>query len=253
MCASGYRVIKNVTICGLKDYGYITQSSGDMRFFVPRGFVATNKVVLYCHGMDEDEDAPFTDALKDDTMLAFIDEGWGIISSLAAGNNWGNQASLEDYDALITWAKTIHAFTDLDIFAQSMGGQAGLQMFMNSAQFGRFIGIYPTCNLSWCFNSGGATFKASIKTAFSFADDADYVIATAGHDPMLESLALLNNRKMLFVASEGDLIVNKDNNTDAFITLASGDAVITLITAIGTHGDTSHFLPIRDITFLSKE
>ena len=133
----------------------------------------------------------------------------------------------------------------------SMGGLSGLQLFIQDTQFDKFIGIYPMCNLGYSFTiTSPLNFKSEIKTAYGFSNDADYSASTAGHDPMLLSSSLLNNRKMLFVASEADTYVNKDNNTDAFITAFSGYADITLETATGNHGDVSHFDADRDIAFL---
>lgn len=241
--------LKDVTVYGLEPYGYTVQSSGDMRFYIPYGFTASDKVILYTHGVGEDEDAPLTDTLKKPTIEAFLEHGWGVISCLADGNNWGNQQSLDDYYSLLAWARTIHNFTDVSIFAQSMGGCAGLQLFMTDPQFDRFIGIYPVCNLAWCWTYGDVSWDSQIKSAYGFSDDADYGTATDGHDPFLLSGSLLNGRKMLLVASESDTVVTKDNNTDAFYAKYYGNADITVITASGNHGDTSHFNPMRDISF----
>ncbi len=232
----------------MNKYFYTTLSSGNNRFYVPNNFTAKNKVILYCHGMGELANDVLTDYRKMTTIRAFLAQGWGILSCNADGNNWGNQTSLDLYNTLITWAKTQYAFTDISIFAQSMGGMAGLQLFMNDSQYDKFIGIYPACSLSACF----VGFNASIKTAYGFVDDADYATATAGHDPMLESGALLAGRKMLLVASPDDVTVAKVANTDAYNTAFGALADITVVDATGVHGDASHFDPARDIAFLNS-
>ena len=231
---------------------YTMQSSGTYRMFIPPGYTANNKTILYCHGFNEDQHAPITDTLKMDTINMLLEQGWAVISGLNGGNNWGNQASLDDYYSMLAWARSLYNFTDVSIFAQSMGGLCGLQLFMTDAQFDKFIGMYPVTNLAWCYNSGGTTFKNSIKTAYGIVDDSEYEAKTAGHDPMLKSGALLAGRKMLIIASEGDLVVSKDSNTDAFITSFGGNANITPVEATGTHGDPSHFNPARDVLFLKS-
>jgi hypothetical protein len=231
---------------------YTMQLSGTYRMFVPTGFTENNKVILYCHGFNEDHHAPITDTLKMDTINAFLEQGWAVLSGLNEGNNWGNQASIDDYYAMLAWGRTLYNFTDVSIFAQSMGGCCGFQLFMTDTQFDKFIGMYPVTNLAWCYNSGGATFKNSIKTAYGISDDSEYAAKTAGHDPVLLDGALLAGRKMQLIASEGDLVVNKDNNTDLFITNFGAIADIILVTATGTHGDPSHFDPARDVLFLKS-
>lgn len=247
---TGNKQLKTVKVSGMKSLEITTQSSGDYRFRYLPGFSALNKVVLYTHGAGEDEDAPVVDALKIPTINAFLKEGWGVISALAAGENWGNQASLTDYYALIAWAKTIYNFTNVVIFAQSMGGCSGLQLFMTDSQFNKLLGIYPVCNLRNMFDA--VTYKAAIKTAFNFSNDADYATATAGHDPMLLSGASLGGRKMELVASAADTVVSKTNNTTLYNTNFGALATITVITATGNHGDTSHFSPLRDVMFLDS-
>ena len=224
-------------------------TSGLNRFFIPSGFTKYSKVILYVHGVDEDEDSFMHSSDKHSTKFKFIAAGFGVIECLASGDNWGNQASLDDYNALITWAKTVIPFTDLNIYAQSMGGLPGLQLFMTDATINKFIGIYPCCNLANLFTTA---FKADIKTAFGFVDDADYATATAGHDPMLLSGALLGGRKMQLVASPADATVSKAQNTDAYNTAFNSLADITVVVASGAHGDPSHFDGDRDVTFLNS-
>ena len=233
-----------------KKMSYSVITSGDNRFFVPPTFKAGNKVILYCHGVSEDEDAIITDTKKNKTFGAFFNQGWGVITSLGGGDAWGNQTSLDAYYDLITWAKTQYSFTDIAIYAMSMGGLPGLQMFMQDTQFTKYIGIENCTNLDYLFNTGG--FKADIKIAYGFALDADYSTATTGHDPMLLDGSLIGSRKMELVASESDLIVNKDNNTDLFFSTFDSVADITMVTATGNHGDISHFDADRDVAFLKS-
>lgn len=241
------RNVKSVTVDGTRTVGYTTISNADYRFFKPNSPIS--KVVMYVHGSGEDEDAPISDALKIATIRAILNEGIGVISAYAAGNNWGNQASVTDYYNLITWAKTVQIFTKIDIMGQSMGGLTGAHLFLTDVQFEKFLAIYPAFNLAWCFTT---SFKAAIKTAYGFVDDADYLTETEGYDPILFSGNLLNNRKIQLTASSSDTTVSKAYNTDAFIANFGEYAEIKLFTATGEHGNTSHFYPFRDIIFLKS-
>ena len=237
----------------IEKYFYSTFNAGDKRAFVPKNYVPGNKVIIYFYGAGEDEDAPVASKLLIPTMEAFMSEGWVVLSCLAGGNNWGNAASITAYYDLITWFKAsfINAtWTDVNIYAQSMGGLSGLQMFMADTQFTKFIGIYPVCNLANMYLN--ATYKTQIKTAYGIVDDSEYAAKTAGHDPMLLSGDLLGGRKIELVASEGDLVVNKDANTDLFNTTFGALANITVIESSGTHGDVSNFNLARDVAFLKS-
>jgi hypothetical protein len=241
--------IKQVKLKGLVSFYYNLISSGDMRFYVPIGYTSGKKVILYVHGSGEDEDAPMTDVLKVPTIRVFLSQGWGIISCYAQGNNWGNPASLADYYTLIAWAATQYTWSEIDIFAQSMGGLNGLQLFMHDSQFDKFLGIYPVTNLADMY---AGAFKTDIKTAYGIVNDSEYAAKTVGCDPMLLSSSLLAGRKMELVASAGDTTVSKTNNTDAFNTSFGAFASIRVITATGDHGDTSHFNPMRDSLLFNK-
>lgn len=222
---------------------------GNNRFFVPSGFTKYSKVILYVHGSGEDQDAFMHSSDKHGTKMAFIKAGFGVIECLASNNNWGNQASLTDYQNLITWAKSIIPFTDLNIYAQSMGGLSGMHLFMTDTSIRKFVGIYPALNLANMFTT---TYKAAIKTAYGFVNDVDYATATAGYDPMLLSGTNLNNRKIELIASPDDITVTKADNTDAFNAAFGSLADITVIVASGVHGDASHFDGARDVAFFNS-
>jgi len=222
---------------------------GNNRFFVPSGFTKYSKVILYVHGSGEDQDAFMHSSDKHNTKMAFIKAGFGVIECLASGNNWGNQTSLTDYQTLITWAKSIIPFTDLNIYAQSMGGLTGMHLFMTDTSINKFVGIYPALSLANMFTT---SYKAAIKTAYGFSNDADYATATAGYDPMLLSGSNLNHRKIELVASPSDVTVTKTDNTDAFNTAFGSLADITVVVASGVHGDPSHFDGTRDVDFFNS-
>jgi hypothetical protein len=247
LTSSGDTQLKTIKI-RFDNIDTLMMCNGNMRFLVPRGFVDNNKVILYSHGSSENQDSFYTDPLKASTLSAFTSEKWGVLSCYAHGNNWGNQDSLDDYNALITWAKTKYNFASLDIYAQSMGGLSAMQLFMSDIQFNKFIGIYPALNLANLFLS----FNASIKSAYGFSDDADYGTTTSGHDPLLLSGASLNNRKIELVASASDTIVNKVNNTDLFNATFGLLAQITVVVTTGDHGDPSCFSETRDVAFLKS-
>ncbi len=207
-------------------------------------------MVIYHHGVGENALSLIGDTLKEDVIAGLGGVGYRVISSGANGDNWGNQASLDDYYTLYNAFAGAGVNTNaLYFLSQSMGGCSGLLGLALDTRYSplptKWYGIYPVCSLANMFGGNAGTFAASIRAAFGIASDgSDYSTKTAGYDPLLVSAASFDNKYLRFIASPSDTVVSKSANSDAMSSHVSGHALAnTVVTSSGDHGDPSNFRP----------
>lgn len=210
-------------------------------------------LVMYHHGISETQTALLTDALKAGVVSALLAGGYLLVGSNAHGDNWGNDDSLADYSTLFTTLAVRYNISRVIHFSQSMGGESGLLSLsagVGAAKCKGWIGIYPTCDLAWCYAQPG--FTASVDTAFGI-NGTPYAVATSGHDPVLLTDTNFNSYRMRFYASAGDTSVLKVNNSDAMAALVTGHATEhDVVVCTGDHGDPSHFQPADFVAFCDR-
>ena len=219
---------------------------------VPDNYV--DKAIVYHHGVGEDEGALLDDALKADVVARLLSDGYLLAGSNAAGENWGNQASLDAYAALDTYLTNNYAPTKKAIFSQSMGGCSGLNVaHQRAADLVAWFGIVPVCSLSNMFGNNGGTFAPDIRTAFGIAaNGSDYATKTSGYDPNTLSAAAWATLPMRFYVSTDDTVVTKAGNTDALRAQITTKRECDLLTTTGGHGATGNFRPQDVSDFLNR-
>lgn len=229
-----------------------TAGGQNVRILVPDNYV--NKCVVYHHGAGEDYTS-INAADKASIVTQLTGEGYLMAASSAHGDNWGNQAAVDDYVALQSYLVTNYAPAKTALMSQSMGGLTGL--LTASAGFAGlcgWFGIYPVCNLSAMFANNAGTYAGAIRSAYSIAaDGSDYSTKTSGHDPVLLTASTFNRLPMRFWHSSGDTVVGKTANSDQMQTLVSGSKQeSTVIATTGDHGDASNFNPTAVSDFLDR-
>lgn len=232
-----------------------TAGGQTIKVLVPTsGYVG--RCVIYCHGRTELASHLTSDADKAAIVTRLTDEGYLLAASDAAGDNWGNQAAQDSYDALRAYLDTNHAPGAYAFWAQSMGGLAAL--LLAARGFTGLVGVYgafPVCSLANMFNGNvGTTYPPSIRTAYGIASDgSDYSTKTAGFDPLLKAASLYRRMPMRFVASAGDTKVNKAANSDAMSAHVAAQLVEhDVITHTGDHGDASVHKPQDVSDFMAR-
>jgi hypothetical protein len=202
-------------------------------------------VVMYHHGSSELAASLVTEWRKSKLIRRLLVDGYMLCASDAHGNNWGNQAAVEDYNALYRYLDANYTVGKVVNLGQSMGGLTSLLTLTNGAwpKLVGWIGIYPVCSLRAIYDLG--TLAPAIRTAYGIAaDGSDYAAKTAGHDPALLLASAYDYHRLVSWASSGDTLVPKSTNTDALATLVSGHASMMAVYAVtGDHGDPSHFVP----------
>lgn len=223
---------------------------------VPYNAANPTKVILYFHGSGEDQTGLTADALKFTVRDALLNAGYILAGTNARGNNWGNQASVDDYAAL---AKYLIDTFNVDpagfaFWSQSMGGLDGLlALAQGKIKAVGWLGTYPVCNLANLYSLG--TYTGAINTAYGITGVgiATYGNKTWGNDPALRQGFNWRHVPMRFYASSGDTAVPKANNTDVLAALVAGctrEAVVVACT--GNHGDASHFDATSYLAFFAR-
>ena len=134
-----------------------TAGGQSVRILVPPNY--TQYAVIYHHGVGETYASLTTDTRKTGVINRLTDDGYIVASSSAAGDNWGNQAGIDAYEALRSYLVTNYAPSKFVLFSQSMGGCTGLLMASNGfTGLAGWFGIYPVCSLSSMFANNAGTY-----------------------------------------------------------------------------------------------
>lgn len=211
-------------------------------------------VILYAHGASEDHTSITTDGMKSATINALMDAGYIVASTNAHGNNWGNQSSVDDFNALAKYVRSNYNVKGMAMWSQSMGGLTGLQVVtQGNVDLVGWLGTYPVCNLANLYSLG--TYVSQINTAYGITGSGllTYANQTNGHDPVLKSAKAYKDIPMRFYASPSDTVVPKANNADALsaIVANSRSEAVTVVCS-GNHGDASHFQPSDYAAFFNR-
>lgn len=213
-------------------------------------------LVIHYHGHGENQTAMRTDTwnkwpITQDLLAA----GYMVAGSAAQSNNWGNPASVADYEALYAYVNGRWGVTKVLHLSQSMGGLSGLNTIAHGVVPAHgWAGIFPACSLSSMFASNAGTYAASIRAAYGIASDgSDYSTKTSGSDPMTVSASLFTGVPMRFYASSSDTVATKADNSDAFSArVGSLTPEETVVACTGSHGNASHFQSSDLLAFFAR-
>ena len=212
-------------------------------------------VIFYVHGAGEDQTGLVTETVKFACRDALLDAGYILAGSAAHGAaNWGNQPSVDDYNALDLYIRANYNVKSVALWGQSMGG---LDTLSAIAQ-GKFpvsgaLLTYPVCNLANLHLLG--VYTSAINAAYGITGAGIYTYAnqTYGMDPCLKAATAYRDIPMRFYASAGDTVVPKANNTDVLRAIvANSRAESTVVLCTGNHGDASHFQPSDYVAFFAR-
>ncbi len=223
---------------------------------IPKSYDAKKSapLIIYHHGVGEDQRALLADGLKRECVQALLDAGYILCGSNAHGNNWGTQAALDDYAELFSYARKHFKISRTCFWSQSMGGMSGLLSLQDRRipDVQGWLGTYPVANQQTMY-AKTPTFRTQIEAAFSFHGEEGFAAATKGHDPCLLNPKRIKCPRFRFYASSADTIVPQGDNTDVmFALLKPGRRECELVTCRGDHGDRSHFVPSEYVAFFDR-
>lgn len=215
-------------------------------------------VILYTHGLGEDQTGLLTETVKQACVLALLNAGYILVSSNARGNDFGTQAAVDDYAAAAKYVRDNYNVSGVAIWAQSMGGLTGL-MAVTQNKIPGLVGLlatYPICSLSANYTTaGGTNYSSYINTCFGITGSgiATYANKTYGNDPILKPASAFRHLPMRFYASASDTVVLKSVHTDVMQAIVAGSCRESdIVVCSGTHGDSSHFDPTSYLAFFAR-
>jgi hypothetical protein len=228
----------------------------DSRSKTPYNSNAGATLIIYFHGAGETETGLLSDSLKATTVTAAINAGYIMATSAADGSeNWGNQASVDDYWDLYHYVASNYKINHVLFWGQSMGGLDSLLALSQNKIPGvcGWLGTYPVCSLADLYSLG--EFTSAINTAYGItgSGSATYENLTYGNDPALKWGSAFRSVPMRFYSSYSDTVVPRAQNTDILAALvASSCRESTVVTTTGNHGDPSNFQTSDYLAFWAR-
>ena len=193
---------------------------------------SNGRVVVYAHGLGARATALRNDEAFGALADGLVAAGYAVAASDAAGDAWGNAASVEAHAALAAAVTDLVGATDVYLVAESMGGLAGAQLVTGRRipRLRAYAGIYPLCDLG------------SVHDEFAESIDAAFGPGVKRALDVLSPVALDGTVPTMFWASQDDTVVDKTRNADvcaAQVKADGGTAVV--VPTEGEHGDPSNF------------
>jgi hypothetical protein len=190
------------------------------------------RLVVYAHGYGGRSDALLSRDAVGALAAGLVAAGYAVASSDAAGDAWGDDASVDDYTELAATVSARVGATDVFLLAESMGGLAAARLVEERRIEGlrAYAGIYPLCDLGSVYDD----FQESVDAAYGSA------VPQALTD--LSPVRLGGGVPVLFWASPDDTTVDKERNADvcaAQVAADGGSAVV--VETEGKHLDASNF------------
>lgn len=202
-----------------------TVTTGDEVIATPKH--PNGGLVVYAHGSGQTAES-IRDRDHAHLMADLLNAGYVVASSDAAGNAWGNPASVQDYVDLVTEVRNTRKIGGVFVIGESMGGLPSLQLLDRISGVQAWVGIFPVTD----------------------ARTVDGAEATAAVAPV----AVRNTGvPLLMFASPDDTRVPKAQNADVFAaTMRAKGATVSVVSTRGNHGDPSNFDSARIVEFFSR-
>jgi hypothetical protein len=231
----------------------VTEPGGEKAMIlVPRSYDRDKgaPLIMYHHGVGENERALLADRLKAECVKVLLDAGYILCGSNAHGNNWGSQNALNDYQQLYRLMLRRYNITRICFWSQSMGGISGLLSLATIPNVQGWLGTYPVANLDDMYRN--PRFTSQIEAAFSFKGLSNLERTTILFNPVKMDMAKVTVPRVRFYASPEDSVVPQATNSDIMTKVFGKRKENVVITCKGEHGDPSHFVPKEYVEFFDR-
>jgi hypothetical protein len=189
-------------------------------------------IAVFFHGQNGGVD----NRMDEPWLQSLVRAGWVVASSDFHTDSWGNQASTEDTENLISWAEDQTDDLPIRMYVSgSMGGSVSLNAMVHGTDPAPpcWYGVKPAVDLTKMGNVPGA--NRIIKEAY--AGDVPF-----DRNPVNTINDLPTKTRYRFVTSPEDTWVKESENTTRMVAgLESMGAEVSVFVVHGTHDDPSHF------------
>lgn len=197
-------------------------------------------LIIFAGGLGSTETSALTSPFGPNANAA-ISAGWVVASSsYASPSHWGNQASQDALDDLISWVDGLYTITHIVIAAESMGGLLALNRIAAGSYDSRIRGVVLGSGVTdlAAIYASDIIFGGLIRLAYGIASDgSDYATKTDGYDPQLYAGSVYGPAlRYRFYASPDDDTVDKATHSDGMDTLIGANTFESeVVTTSGEH------------------
>ncbi|WP_158590089.1 alpha/beta hydrolase family protein [Amnibacterium setariae] len=195
-------------------------------------------LVVFLHGWGQTRWSLLSRREEAGVAHAVSEAGFTILAADGLGKAWGDPASLDDYQDLITRTKSTYRLRDVFLMGESMGGLATMQLARRLPDVRAATAWFPVCDLRTMHQP---RFQESIRDAWRGRSRAAVSPVRVGDTPLL------------VWASPADTVVNATTNAAVCVAEAkAAGADVTYFRTTGEHGDPSNYQPTTVVTFFEK-
>lgn len=204
------------------------QVDGQPTLAITKKDVFIRGVVVYFHGVDEDEFALTSDDARRKLTEALVDAGFAVVASRAGGNAFADPATLQNYRELGSMAMQHYRIENVYFLAESMGSIPAVNLLASS--------LTPVRGL------------AAIRPALELTGDTQAWPSRAEQQPPIQSVVVdpmampaesLMGRNMRLYVSSDDSSSESPQNALAFKDRFESSANISVVTCSGGASDAS--------------
>lgn len=211
-----------VNIEGDTSQTVVSDSSGDRwRISIPPSLNGETQapVCIFMHQANTGSaDSPWSESRALPVLQALLAAGYIVVSADDGGDRWGNQDSVDNYNALTNWIMERALSAGVFIWGCSMGSMPMWNLVIQGSRTDvrALVGICPVCDLDEM--ESDTDFTASVRSAYGAADHAEYLVNSSGYNPMDEAPAGFDGIAVKFyVATPGtDSFVPRADHADLF-------------------------------------
>jgi pimeloyl-ACP methyl ester carboxylesterase len=185
-------------------------------------------LVVFLHGLDDDNGALAEEQKRVDMVDALVAEGYVVAGSDGNFNAWGNEASQQGYVDLAAELAERYGTTDTYLIAESMGGVAGLQILADDRipdVHGMAL-ISPLVDLDVVL---GTNQEGQVLEAY------DGVFPTGVQNPAARPAEDWAGTSMRFYLATEDEVVDNTENAEPFVERVEDVADVSVVVCEGEH------------------
>jgi hypothetical protein len=204
------------------------QVDGQPTLAISKNGIMIRGIVVYFHGVDQDEFSLSSDPPHKDMTKSLVDAGFAVVSSKAGGNAFSDAATVHNYRELGSMAMQHYGIEDIYFLAESLGAVPAFNLLAGDYTPVRGIAaINPVVNISSAADAWPALAEQPSDTS------------AAVINPMDLAPPLLQGKNIRFYVSKDDSVVQPSDNAVAFQDRFDSVAKISVVQCSGPHGDGS--------------
>jgi hypothetical protein len=237
-------LVNLVTSCSTKtaEFDYLRiQVDGESVLAVSKRDVLVHGIVVFFHGVDQDEFTVTNDPLYGGLTGELIEAGFAIVSSRAGGNAFTDPARVNNYRQLASVAMQHYRIQNVFLLADSMGAIPAVSLMASD-----YTPIRGLAAINPALDVASATPQWP-----RFREEYPPNPVERSLNPLALPVEDLARANMRFYVTKGDTVVNSTANAQAFKGKFGQVADISIVDCSGGHSDPSCVQPTDVINWFT--